>query len=357
MRILQLGKSFPVTDGVEKLMVSLVEGLSARGIDCDMLCTAHPGLPGRIREPIGGGRIIAVRPSEMAIYLKEHAAQYDLIHIHHPDALAARALRRSGYRGPVILHWHADYRKRGVTTLLHRFVQRWLIRRADCIVGTSPVYVKESPRLRRVQDKCTYVPIGTAPVDTTGEEAIRNRYPGKKIILSVGRLERYKGLPHLLEAAALLPDDYRIIIGGTGPLRASLERQIRERNLSDKVSLEGFIKDGGLGAYYGAADVFVMSSTTKAEAFGIVQIEAFSCGTPVVSTRIPGSGVSWVNEDGVSGLTVPPGDAKALADAIRTVAEHPEKYGEKARGRYSDLFTKEKMLDGILAVYRRFLAI
>ena len=316
MRILQLGKFFPVRGGVEKVMYDLTEGLSAKGIGCDMLCSSLKGLPGRVKELPGGGKIICVKPvsklagtmiaPEMTGWLKEHGKEYDIIHIHHPDPMAALALRRSGYRGRVILHWHADILSHKFSLLFYRPLLKWLIRRADTIIGTSPVYVRKSPWLQKVQDKCTSIPIGIAPVETTGSEVIRSRYPGKKIVLSIGPLLPYKGFEYLIEAAKYLGDDYRLVIGGAGPLQEEMERQIAELELEDKISLEGYIKGGGLGAYYGAADVFVLSSTTKAEAFGIVQIEAMSCGLPVVSTRIPASGVAWVNKDGESGITVPP---------------------------------------------------
>ena len=361
MKILQLGKFYPVRGGVEKVMYDLTEGLSAQGIACDMLCTSLQGLPARTKELPGGGKVICVKAltkaagtmiaPEMISYLKKHCGEYDIIHIHHPDPMAALALRLSGYKGRVILHWHSDILSQKFLLSFYRPLQNWLIHRADTIVGTTPVYVKESPWLKDVQDKCTYVPIGIDPVETTGEDVIRSRYPGKKIVLSIGRLIPYKGYEYLIDAARLLPDDYRVVIGGTGPLQDQLERQMKENHLEEKVSLEGYIKDGGLGAYYGAADVFVMSSTMKTEAFGIVQIEAMSCGVPVVSTRIPASGVAWVNEDGVSGLTVPPGDAKAIAEAVIKICSTPVPYQEGARNRYQTLFTKEKMLEKIRTIY------
>ena len=361
MRILQLGKFYPVRGGVEKVMYDLTEGLSARGIGCDMLCSSLKGLPGRVKDLPGGGRVICVKPlakvagtmiaPEMISWLKEHCREYDIIHVHHPDPMAALALRRSGYRGRVILHWHSDILKQKFFLTFYKPLLNWLIRRADTIVGTSPVYVKESPWLQKVQDKCTYVPIGIEPVETTGSEVIKGRYHDKKIVLSIGRLIPYKGFEYLIEAAKYLPEDYRVIIGGTGPLQEQLEKQIAALNLEDKVSLEGYIKDGGLGAYYGAADVFVMSSTMKTEAFGIVQIEAMSCGLPVVSTCIPASGVAWVNQDGESGLTVEPRNAKALADAIEKICAAPAPYQEGARKRYEALFTKEKMLEKIRTIY------
>ena len=104
---------------------------------------------------------------------------------------------------------------------------------------------------------------------------------------------------------------------------------------------------------YGACDVFVLSSVMKTEAFGIVQIEAMSCGRPVVATKIPGSGTAWVNEDGTSGLNVMPGDADGLADAIRQVCgkERHREYAEGARKRFETLFTFDKMIDRVLEEY------
>ena len=98
---------------------------------------------------------------------------------------------------------------------------------------------------------------------------------------------------------------------------------------------------------YGACDLFVLSSVMKTEAFGIVQIEAFSCGKPVVATTIPGSGVSWVNQDGVSGRNVPPGDSRALASAIEEVMAQYPAFSEGARKRFETCFREESMIQSL----------
>ena len=112
------------------------------------------------------------------------------------------------------------------------------------------------------------------------------------------------------------------------------------------------VKD--LPAYFGACKVFCLPSVQKTEAFGIVQIEAMSCGKPVVATRIPQSGVSWVNEHGVSGLNVTPGKARELAQAVQDIADDEavyEKFSVSARKRYHDVFTGEHMIDNSLRIY------
>ena len=98
----------------------------------------------------------------------------------------------------------------------------------------------------------------------------------------------------------------------------------------------------------------------KTEAFGIVQIEAMSAGRPVVATKIPESGVSWVNEDGVSGINVAPRDSKAIAKAILTITDNEatwKKVSAAARKRFAENFTKEKMISKCLNIYAETLSL
>ena len=374
MRILQLGKFYPIRGGVEKVMWNLTRGLSARGVDCDMLCASLSSgrtdpqdigfeQPDGTLRFNGHGRVIRVKAlakkaatmisPEMISWLRRHKAEYDIIHIHHPDPMAALALRMCGFRGKVVLHWHSDIVSQKALLTLYRPLQGWLVRRADIIVGTTPAYIKSSPWLREVQPKCTYVPIGIQPVtvDSAGASALRERFPGKTIILSVGRLVPYKGYPVLIRSMKYLPEKYQLVIGGSGPMRKELEELIDSENLRERVCLDGYISDEALPAYYGACDVFVLSSIMKTEAFGIVQIEAMSQGKPVVATIIPGSGVSWVNEDGVSGKNVTPGNPRAMADAIEDVMSNYRSFSAGARSRFDELFSEEKMINSILKIY------
>lgn len=365
LKILQLGKFYPIRGGVEKVAFDLMKGLSERGIECHMLCAAEEG-DDRTIGLNEHARLICTRtwvkacatmisPS-MIFTLRKICGEYNLIHVHHPDPMACLALLLSGYKGKVVLHWHSDIQKQKWLLKLYRPLQQWLLRRADVIVGTSPVYLAESPFLQRVQHKTVCLPIGVEPMRPSPEavEAIRNQYPGKKIVFSLGRLVAYKGFRFLVEAAQYLNDGFVVLIGGTGALKEELLREIVSLNLQNKVKLLGRISDEDLPAYYGACDVFCMSSVQKTEAFGIVQIEAMSCGKPVVATRIPQSGVSWVNEQGVSGINAEPGNAKELALAIEAVTENEEVYrrfSDGAAKRYREMFTKECMIDKCLTIY------
>ena len=409
MKILQLGKFYPVLGGVEKVMFDLTvglsetglsetglseeglseeglsevglsevglseEGLSEEGVECDMMCAASDGRR-RGTEVIRlnpHGRILCHRtlieaaktmiaPS-MVTRLRRIAKDYDIIHIHHPDPMAAMALRLSGYKGKVVLHWHSDILSQKALLRFYLPIQNWLIKRADTIVGTTPVYLAESPYLQGVQKKCRCIPIGIEPIisDSVREREIRNEYSGRRIIFSLGRLVEYKGYRYLIEAAKYLDDSFMILIGGGGPLRESLQREIDELGVESRVKLLGKVPQEDLASYYGASELFCMSSVMKTEAFGIVQIEAMSAGRPVIATKIPESGVSWVNEDGISGINVAPRDSKAIAEAIRTITDNEatwKKFSAGAAKRFAENFTKEKMIARCLNIYAETLSL
>ncbi|MBP3589077.1 MAG: glycosyltransferase [Muribaculaceae bacterium] len=370
MRVLQLGKFYPIKGGVEKVMLDIMQGMAARGVDCDMMCAASEGR-GKTVSLSDHSRLLTSRtwvkvasttisPS-MISTLRRVANGYDIIHVHHPDPMAALALRLSGFKGRVVLHWHSDIVKQKRLFRYYAPLQNWLIRRADVVVGTSAEYVAHSPHLEAARDKLAAIPIGVRGFEPDEEvaERVRSRWPGRKIVFFLGRLIAYKGLEYLVAAAVHLPDDYVIAVGGEGPLRASLEEQIHAQGLDDKVYLMGEIPQEDLAGWYTACELFCLPSVMKTEAFGIVQIEAMSVGRPVVATNIEGSGTGWVNKHGYSGLNVPVRDARALAKAITDVtadAKTYARYCRQARQRFEERFVMERMIDDCEALYRKLLS-
>lgn len=367
MRILQLGKFHPIRGGVEKVMYDLTSGLSEQGIDCDMLCAAYKGR-GETIELNKNGRVISCRTwikiagtmisPGLVLRMMRICHHYDIVHVHHPDPMACLALYCSGYKGNVILHWHSDIIKQKSMLRFYRPLQQWLICRADLILVTTPVYMEKSPYLKDIAYRCACLPIGVRPVPSIPdkERMLQAKYPGKKIIFSLGRLVPYKGFEYLIRAALSLPDDYIVLIGGEGPLRYELEGCIETWGANDKVKLLGRIPEENLPAYYQACTLFCLPSVQKTEAFGIVQIEAMSCGKPVVATDIPESGVPWVNEHGVSGLNVPPKEPELLAGAILEITKDKDtyrRYSQNAYDRYKSVFTEAKMIEQIIRYYEQ----
>lgn len=371
MKILQIGKFYPIRGGVEKVMLDLTQGLSARGFDVDMMAASADGREGTERLS-DHGRVIVTRTvtkakstmisPDMATTLRRVADDYDLIHIHHPDPMAALALRLSGYQGPVVLHWHADILRQRMLLQAYRPLQHWIRGRADLIVTTSPHYLEGSPWLQSFRTKTAVLPIGVDAVNADGDAVGRLRAlaKGRRTVFSVGRLVPYKGFDVLIRAARELPDDYLVVIAGEGELRPELETLIAELGLADKVWLTGRISDAERDAWMFAADVFCLPSVERTEAFGIVLIEAMSAGLPLVATEIPGSGTWWVNAHGDSGLNVPIHDHSAMARAILDITSDPQTHAafrRHARRRWEEVFTSAGMIDNCLSLYRRLIDI
>jgi len=296
----------------------------------------------------------------MITRLRRIATIYDIIHIHHPDPMATLALFLSGYKGKVILHWHSDIIKQKKLLKLYSPLQNWLIERADLIVGTTPVYVQHSAFLKEYQHKINYIPIGVLPIYSTSSlvEKINKDYLGKKLIFSLGRLVEYKGFEYLINAAKYLPDSYQIIIGGKGPLKKDLEYIISENKLGDKVKLLGFLSDEEAFGYFHACDMYCLSSIQKTEAFAIVQIEAMSCGKPIITANIPESGVSWVNQHLESGLICKAKSSEDIARSISLIGDNIELYDKLSKGalsRFEKQFHRDVMINKAIQLYSEIL--
>src|SRR6185295_4672597 len=109
-------------------------------------------------------------------------------------------------------------------------------------------------------------------------------------VLFVGRLVAYKGLDVLLRAMVDVPGSLALV--GDGPLRESLQKLAQELGVADRVTFLGRVSDADRLAWFGRADVVVLPSVSRQEAFGMVQVEAMLTGRPVVSTSVP-TGVPW----------------------------------------------------------------
>ena len=125
--------------------------------------------------------------------------------------------------------------------------------------------------------------------------------------------------------------------------------------MADKVCLLGGLSDDEITAHYHACDVFVLPSVANTEGFGLVQLEAMACGKPVVNTNLP-TGVPYVSVDGETGITVPPGDSLAIAAAVNRLLGDPDlrrRLGENGRRRVENGFTRQRMVEKVLDLYRR----
>jgi rhamnosyl/mannosyltransferase len=285
----------------------------------------------------------------------------DIVEIHHPNPMANISYLLSNHSGRLVILYQSDIVRQRISYRLYAPFLMRMLKRADAIIVTSPNYLASSPLLKRFKEKCAVIPLG---IDLQRFEknrsearisAIRSRY-GEKIVLFVGRLTSYKGIAYLLQAMKKVSG--RLLIVGTGELEGQLKNQVARNNLSDKVHFFGELSEEEIIVCFHACELLVLPSITRNEAFGVVQLEAMACGKPVVSTRLE-TGVQYVNQHGVTGLVIPPGDSVALAEAINRLLGDEAlraRMGTEGRKRVEREFTKEKMARHTLNLYQEVLA-
>ena len=379
-KIVHFGKYYPPdAGGIESVTSSLAQGAASAGHDVTVVCFKKSAAEDDsvvngvriLRLPIA--RLVASQPLGLRYLLAcvKAARGADLVHLHVPNMLGALAALLMGRKPRLLVHWHADVINKGVLGRVLRPLEVALLKRADCIVATSQVYAHASPLLSQFESKVTVVPIGVtdarkqadapdaSPAAATVPPELSRKLAGRKVILAVGRLVPYKGFDVLIDAARRLRDDAVVVIVGGGPLQASLAAAIRDAGVEDRVILAGRLSDEALHALFAEASLYCLPSVTRAEAFGVVLLEAMAYGLPIVATDIPGSGVPWVNQQGVSGINVPVNDAAALADACNRILGSDvdrSRFSQGARQRFMTEFTEEVSVRRMMAAYDRLVA-
>jgi glycosyltransferase involved in cell wall biosynthesis len=169
----------------------------------------------------------------------------------------------------------------------------------------------------------------------------------------------YKGFDVLINAAKNLCNDSVVVIVGSGPLEHELHQAIAISGANERVVLAGRLSDAALHELFLQATVYCLPSTSRAEAFGVVLLEAMSYGLPIVATDIPGSGVPWVNQHGVSGLNVQVRDVNALVTALNkilTCDRLRRRLSDGARQRFLTEFVDDVSNKCMFAVYDTLLS-
>lgn len=276
----------------------------------------------------------------------------DVIHIHLPNPLIATYFLLINANCKITLHWHSDIIKQKRLKQLYAPFEKLLIKRADKIIATSQIYAEKSESISGYLNKVSIIPniVETEFLDNLSEtdkkqiSGIHKRFPGKKIIFSIGVHREYKGLRYLVEAAQYLTNEYVVIIAGKGPLTNELKQKANDLDLQN-VFFIGRISDEEKKQYLWASDVYAFPSITKNEAFGIALAEALYCGLPAVTFTIEGSGVNWVNQDGLTGIEIKEFDSKKYAKALMTVSK--DQYGSNARKWIEEKFTEKAISNSV----------
>ena len=293
-------------------------------------------------------------PRELKKLIQEYDP--DVIIFHYPNPFVATFLLPLIKKDvKLILYWHLDIIKQKYLKFFFNGQTRKLLERADLIIATSPNYIEGSKFLSEYKEKCLVIP-NCVSIDFENisdyainkAEEIREKYKDKCICFTVGRHIPYKGFEYLVEVAKYLNDNYVVLIGGKGPLTDQLKKKAKDMK---NLEFLGFISDEDLISYYLACDIISFSSITKNEAFGISLAEGMSFEKPAVTFTIPGSGVNYVNLNGVTGLEVPNRDSKAYAEAIKKLFEDKKmykKFSHNAKERVLKNFTNDIFKEKII---------
>ena len=347
----------------------LVERLNKKdGCHVDELCFAHavgyeetfvPNGYKVTRVPIWGIKYSTPLPKGILRAFLKIRNNYDIIHVHVPNPIASIVSLLAPKKVKIVVHWHSDIIKQKNLLMLFKPIQTRFLKRADAIIATSQNYVDASEDLQPFLSKVKVVPIGLDSKEMVYQQddvdAIKKKYDGKKIVLCIRRLTFYKGHRYLIEAAKHLGNDVIVLFGGVGEMEQELKQLAQQEDLNDKVQFIGRISPSLIYAYYKAADVFCLPSITRAEAFGVVLLEALAMGTPIVTCNIDGSGVPWVNQDGETGYNVPVGDSDSLADKIRQIINNSELRDELSQNcikRFREYFVLDKMVEDTYSLYK-----
>lgn len=331
---------YPYISGVSEYARVLCEKLAEDGYDVTVLTSNHDNLPSK--DLINGVKVVrasvickiskgTVSP-EFIVLSRRLSRKADVIWLHLP-MLESGVIAHLVDKKKLICVYQCDVNlPKG---LLNNFIVKVMdishslcLRRCRKVMVTSVDYGKHSRVGKKYVDKL--VEAG-APIKEYPYKKIEKK-DNQKVIGFCGRIVEEKGIDVLLDAFKIIckqredailkiGGDYKNVAGGS--IYPSLIDKIKKQNIKN-VEFLGKIPDEEMGNFYAGLDVFTLPSTNSLEAFGMVQVEAMLCGTPVVASDL--YGVRTIIQRTGMGQVVKRSDAEALAKGLLEVLDHPEKY-------------------------------
>lgn len=297
---------------------------------------------------------------------------FDAVHLHYPFLGGASAAllwkKLFGRKIPLVVTYHMDLRGKGIFRIIFyiftRIMTPIILKSASKIIVTTLDYAQSSVFYETLRGEQLAAKLVEVPpsVDVhkfqpnKKEESLLKQFNinhDDKVALFVGALDKahyFKGIPTLLAAFELLYKRYHIrnaklLIVGGGNLKGFYQNLVRKSEIiNDKVIFTGKVPDHDLPKFYNLADFLVLPSIDSSEAFGIVLLEAFASGKPVIASNLPGvravveveksaRSVPFGTNGSRTGLLAEPGNFNALADNLKKLFEEPHlhEWGRYAR--------------------------
>lgn len=291
-----------------------------------------------IRVPLLATLFRSPLPRSMRKYL--NTIQPDIAHIHTPPPtfpyFSSRLIKERGIPSVLTYHCDSDVPSRLASPLIRfadRLITSSIMKRSDRIIVTSRTYSFTSANTWKMRSDIIPVSADTSRFfpDRLDRERTRRKMglEGKKVVLFVGRLVRHKGVTYLVEAMRFLDEDSVLLIVGDGEYRQHIQRFIRNRGMQQHVRMLGEVRDAELPSIYRAADVTVIPSTSRLEAFSIAAVESMASGVPILVSDIPG--VREVIQNGVQGFVFRPMDAEDIAAKLKSLLSNEEQRKEMSK--------------------------
>lgn len=367
LRVLHAFKVYrPSHGGIVHIIEKLVRGLAGR-VQSRILVSRERGLGKRevidgvsVRRTTSIGQLLALPLSPtFPLQFWRDTKQADVVSYHYPFPLVDLAVFLwFPKQTALVVHWHSEIVAQAHMARLLAPLIRHCLRRADRIIVASSEHISRSPFLAPLKGKCVVIPFGVdveawrslTPSEAARIHDLKQRYP--QLVVAVGRLVPYKGFDTLL--LAVRDVNATLVLIGSGPLEQALRQQAVNLGIEKRVIFRGDVDDTELKISLHAASVFVLSSVSENEAFGIVQLEAMACGKPIVNTALK-TAVPWVARHNQEALTVTPGDVAAMAAALTRLLCDPalsRQLGENGLARARACFSNDVFFTRTLETYQ-----
>jgi glycosyltransferase involved in cell wall biosynthesis len=253
---------------------------------------------------------------QFARFCREHGVA--AVNLHYPGGMAftfERVLKSPGPRIPLLLSFHGtDASNLATLDAGDKDAWRQLVKACDAVVACSQELAK------RIEGAlATSVPHHVIYNGVDAARFARQASPDNSIILHVGKFDHNKGQDVLIDAFSRIAEEFPgtllHLVGGSGSHLESLRQQVQTLQLAERVRFFTDVPFAEIPGHFAQASLFAFPS--RQEAFGLVLLEAGTCALPVVASRV--GGIPELIKDGETGLLVEPGDAAALAAALRTL--------------------------------------
>src|SRR3989344_3073486 len=326
IKILQINKLYyPWIGGIETVVKNIAEGLQGKEY-IEVIACESKGM-GNINTI---NNIKVTKASSLGIFfstpisisfpflLRKKIQKFDILHFHLPFPLGVMSylffcLKIKNQK--IIVTWHSDIVKQKFFLFFYNPFSILFLKKADKILVTSHNFLKNSPFLKKFQNKCSVISLG---IDIKKFQKIQER-----------------------------------------KLEQKLKKQTKKLKLNEKIIFLPHLQNQELKYCYKISNIFVLPSIEKTEAFGLVQLEAMLSELPVINTYLP-TGAQFVSIHNKTGLTVQPKNSQAIENAINYLLQNPslaKKMGQNGKKRVEKYFSLNKMLRETEKVYKKVLKI